>query len=110
MMTSADMLKAFLDDMIRQRWGDLVALFLILLGVWLIIHSADDVVRGEAKGLIGAGLFALRPKTMAANGNGNGSSTTSQTTTTTQSSAKTSAVGNLSAAALAKADETPATS
>jgi hypothetical protein len=64
------LLKSFLDDTLRQRWGDLVALFLILLGVWLLIHSLDEMVRGEAKGLIGAGLFALRPKTMSSNGNG----------------------------------------
>lgn len=64
-----ELLKILIDDFARQRWGDIVALFLILLGVWLIMHGMDETVKDTGKGLVAAGLFALRPKSMnAANG------------------------------------------
>lgn len=89
MMTSVDLLKSFLDDLLRQRWGDLVGMFLILLGVWLVMHGANEVIVDTGKSLIATGLITLRPKTMTStttNGNGNGSSSTTLSTTTTKSS------------------------
>lgn len=74
-MTTVDLMKSFLDDMIRQRWGDLVGLFLILLGVWLVMHGANEVIQDTGKSLIATGLITLRPKTMTSSGpgtNGNG--------------------------------------
>jgi len=63
-MTLIDMIKSLADDFIRQRWGDLVAMSLILLGVWLVMHGATEVVADQGKALGAAGLLALRPRTM----------------------------------------------
>jgi len=66
-----ELVKLLLDDFVRQRWGDLVALFLIMLGVWLVMHGMDEVVKDVGKGLVASGLVTLKLRTMPSpNGNG----------------------------------------
>lgn len=76
-MTFVTIIKTLLDDFVRYRWRDLVAVFMLVFGFWVILHSQDAMARGEAKGLIGAALIMLDPRAMLpshppANGNGNG--------------------------------------
>ena len=82
-----DLIKNFVDDILHQKWGDLVGAGLIALGVWMIMHSADPMVRDQGKGLIGAGMITLRPKSVEKNGNTETSTTTVQTTQTPPPSA-----------------------
>lgn len=71
MQSTVEMAKSFFDDMLRQRWGDLIGLFLILLGVLLIVRGGTELVQDTGKGLISTGLITVRPKSME-NKNGNG--------------------------------------
>lgn len=63
-MTMLTLLKLLLDDFVRYRWRDLVALALIGGGVSILIYSQDPGARDEAKAIIGAGLIMLDPRGM----------------------------------------------
>lgn len=76
MQSTVDILKGLVEDFIRERWGDLCALFLIIFGSYMLWHGPNEVVMDMGKTLVGSGLISLRLKGMpAANGNGNGHST-----------------------------------
>ena len=75
MESLADILKLLLDDFVRLRWGDLVAIWLIIMGVALVLVAvmklqSNPTIEKLGTGLVSAGLFALRPVTMKGNGNG----------------------------------------
>lgn len=63
-MTMLTLFKLLLDDFVRYRWRDLVALALIGAGVSILIYSQDPGARDEAKAIIGAGLIMLDPRGM----------------------------------------------
>lgn len=63
-MTMLTLFKLLLDDFVRYRWRDLVALALIGGGVSILIYSQDPGARDEAKAIIGAGLIMLDPRGM----------------------------------------------
>lgn len=78
MNSFADVIKILLDDFVRMRWGDLVALLLIFSGICLVLlavghFQGNTAIEKLGSSLVAAGLFALRPITMksgSANGNG----------------------------------------
>lgn len=76
MQSTADILKGLVEDFIRERWGDLCALFLIIFGSYMVWHGPGEIVSDLGKTLVGSGLISLRLKGMPAgtNGNGNGHS------------------------------------
>lgn len=79
-MTFADLAKSLIDDFVRYRWRDVVALFLILTGLWVLMHSQDGMARDSAKGLIGAGLIMIDPRAMLPGTRPNGTPPAPQST------------------------------
>jgi hypothetical protein len=63
-VTALELLKSLLDDWIRYRWRDTVALTLIGIGFFVMMHSTDMMVRIEAKAMIAAALIILDPRAM----------------------------------------------
>lgn len=53
---------------LESHWGDVVGLFLISLGALLAVGVASPVSQDIGKGLVGAGLIALKLKTNPGNG------------------------------------------
>jgi hypothetical protein len=82
------MMKALIEDWIRFRWRDTVALMLIAGGFVVILHTANVMALDSAKGIIGAGLIMLDPRAMLPMPKSNGNNTTTQTTTKVQTSAE----------------------
>jgi hypothetical protein len=72
-MKLGDLLQALLEDWVRYRWRDTVALWLIAGGFAVMLWTTDTGIRGEAKTLIGAGLIILNPRGMLPGTSGNGS-------------------------------------
>ena len=56
-----------MSEFFQSRWGDFVALGVLLLGVGLFVFQGESVVAGE---LIGAGLLGLRLKPAVKPNNG----------------------------------------
>jgi hypothetical protein len=79
-MSFSDLLKTLLEDWVRYRWKDTVALTLIAFGFTVLLHTANAAACDSAKGVIGAGLIILDPRGMLpgtsgrGTGNGNGAS------------------------------------
>jgi hypothetical protein len=71
-----DLLKALVEDWVRYRWRDSVALLLISGGFFVILHTQNAAALDSAKGIIGAGLIMLDPRAMkpgtSGGPNGNG--------------------------------------
>lgn len=70
--STVDILKGLVEDFIRERWGDLCALFLIVFGSYMVWHGPSEIVSDLGKTLVGSGLISLRLKGMPAGTNGNG--------------------------------------
>jgi hypothetical protein len=70
----------FLEDLIRQKWGDLLGLFLVITGIFLTMHDGSpDVIRMGIL-ITGTGLNMIRPKMLTPRQNGNGASQPDQPT------------------------------
>jgi len=70
-MTFIELAKILLDDFLRERWGDLVAIFLVMLGSCFVILFHDESTKDLGKLIVGSGLAALKlTKMPPKNGNG----------------------------------------
>jgi hypothetical protein len=76
---------SLVDDWIRFRWRDTVALVLIFGGVGFMAYSKNSLVTDAGKGLMSAGLIMLDPRAMlrGSSPGENGSMTTTVTEKTT---------------------------
>ena len=61
----------FAKDFVHQKWGDLCALFLIVLGTGLSIWTSQGQLGHD---LVAAGLLGLKMTKTSAPANGNGGS------------------------------------
>jgi hypothetical protein len=67
-----DLFKTLIEDWVRYRWRDTVALSMIVFGSWLLIHAVNAQTTQAGQTLLAAGMIMIDPKGMRPGTSGGG--------------------------------------